>query len=67
MKTILCGVLDGYTPVTKSMPMIDQQNSAILRTLYLTPNQVLEVRTYRFDGLNFHRTRMPVERAHDFL
>ena len=67
MKTILCGVFDGHAPVKKVMPMIDNQDSNVLRTLYLTPNRMLEIRTYRFDGLNFHRTRIPIETAGEFL
>ena len=56
MKTILCGVTDGHAPVKKVMPVIDKQDGDVLRTLYLTPDRTLEVRTYRFDGLNFHQT-----------
>lgn len=67
MKTIIGGVFNGKPAIRRTMPTIDRQEDGVYRTLYLTTHHVLEVRTYRFDGLNFKVTRVPVEHADAFL
>lgn len=66
MKTILCGIQGEKIHAIRVMPELDNRNSNVSRAMYLTADQTLEVRTYRYDGLNFHRTRVPLETVKDF-